>query len=296
MTHMRALGFAVWCWLMAVTAQAQEMTPTPPPAPSDAPASATSDVPPPPPADAAPTVPEPPPGYVQASGSVQVSTAGAPAAAPAPSDRQPSDPEARRRFNIWLGLGFGDAVGCGNEDPDSPCAVDGAVALTLAGDFRFYPHFSVGLEASVWGFAVSDQWLGQLDGMQKSADTSMSYLAAFGRWYWFDKGIIDPYVQLGLGFGGMGVTVTNEAGDTYNYSAGGASAQLGLGAEFHVHRAIRLGPQLLMAALFGNQICEKLNDGKQVCRDPEKNDKGEQEGNALAWRFLLVGTIMLGDR
>lgn len=186
-------------------------------------------------------------------------------------------------------------MGCGNEDPDSPCAVDFAGTFAHGADYRFVSRFSVGLELGLWSFAVPDEWRGKLPGQPDKADLSLAYLAVFGRWYWFAQGMLDPYVQLGLGLGTLTANVSN-ATDSFRYTASGVVPHLGVGMDFHVGEWFRLGPQLLAAFLRGNRICEQVNEGAEVCRDPEKNDKGEQEGNALAWRFMLVGTVMLGRR
>lgn len=237
-------------------------------------------------------VPEPPAAYASTTGTTVEGGNATPTATPTTRSTETSD--ARRRFNLWVGLGIGDAVGCGNEDPDSLCAVDGAFTFTVAGDFRFYPNFSVGLELAFWGYAVNDEWRGQLAGAPDKAEIASFFLAAFGRWYWFDKGIVDPYLQLGLGVGGISGTVSNMT-DSYTYAATGVVPHLALGVDFHVHRAVRIGPQFLTALQLGNRVCETIGD-EEMCRDPEKNAKGEREGNLLAWRFMLVGTIMLGER
>jgi len=239
--------------------------------------------------------PPPPPGYAATASATQGTQPGViPPLSRSESERRGSD---RRRVNLWLGLGGGDAALCGNDDPDSPCAVDGAFAGALGGDYRLHPNFGIGLEISGWSFSVSDHWLGQLSGEQKSAEIGASSLSIVGRWYWFDRGIVDPYLQFGVGIGGMEASVTNEAEETYTYSASGSMWNLGVGGDFHVTPWFKLGPQLLAALLVGNDICETVGtDGDSVCRDARKDDKGDKEGRALAWRLMIVGTVMLAER
>lgn len=265
---------------------AQDTAAPTPAAPQPTDSSAIPEAPAPPPAE----LPPPPPGYAATA-----DTSAAPAtqgqANPPTASTSESD---RRRFNIWLGLGGGDAVGCGE---DGPCAVDGAFAVALGADYRIHPNFGVGLEISGWSFSVSDRWLGQLSGEQKSAEIGASSLSLIGRWYWFDHGIADPYLQFGVGPGSIEASVTNDAEQTYTYKASGFMWNLGIGGDFHVTPWFKLGPQLLAGLLVGNEICETEGaDGEPDCREPRKDEMGEEEGRALAWRLMIVGTVMLGER
>jgi len=242
-------------------------------------------------------VPAPPSTYATAPEVNEATTVTpAPAGLAALPPAQPV-PNARRRFNISLGLGIGDAAGCGNEDPNSPCAIDGAATFLLGSDWRFHPNFGVGLEIGYWSFAVSDSWRGMLSGDPDADKTSIdaSYIAVFGRWYWFDRGIVDPYIHLGFGGGSIAATIANST-ESYRYTSSGSNTQLGAGVEFHVHPLVRLGPQLLASLLLSNDVCEKAPGMGEMCRKPMKNEMDEREGNALAWRFMLVGSVMLGER
>lgn len=241
---------------------------------------AAAQPPPPPPPAYAPGQPAygPPPTYAPPSS--------APPAAEAPED-------ARRPWEIAIGLGFGNAV-CDNKQPNSDCPVDGGGAFSLGGAYRFHPHWAVGLELGVWAFKVRDSWQGQLQDKATDVKFSAVYLSPIARWYWFDSGSIDPYLQAGVGIGAVTATATNATAE-YQYSARGLAYSLGIGAEWKLSRLFRLGPQFLAYLHVSSSICEKPNGGPETCRSPGTNDQGDREGLALPWRLVAVGTFTFGD-
>jgi hypothetical protein len=197
---------------------------------------------------------------------------------PAPGQRRPGE--------LWLGLGIGNAV-CDNEQPDSQCPVDGAGTFDLGGAYRFHPHWAVGAELAVWGFKVRDEWRGQLDNQATDVELSSFYLAPLVRWYWFDHGRVDAYLQGGIGVGSVQAKAENE-GSKYEARASGLVYPLGIGAEWYVSKHFRLGPQALAYLHVSSEVCEN-NNGDETCRDGTKDD------NALPWRLMLMGTFVLGN-
>lgn len=256
--------------------------PTPPPAAQPPPPGAASQPPPP---GYAPQPPppgyreQPPPGYAQQP--------------PPGYAQQPPPPQEDPRppVELWIGLGFGNAV-CDNKKPDSQCPVDGAFAGDLGGAWRFHPHWAVGADLAFWNFKVRDAWRGQLADQATDVKFSSFYFAPFARWYWFDHGSVDGYLQGGLGFG----TVTGEASNatgTYKVVNSGIVFPFGIGAEWRLSRLFRLGPQALVYLHDGTRVCETnsaVNAGAESCRDAGKDDK------ALPWRLLLVGSFTFGHR
>lgn len=243
------------------------------------PAPQTDAIPPPPPPPAQPVAQPAPP---QAAPPLP-----RPEAAPPESSRAPREP-----VELHLLLGFGSAV-CDNEKPDSDCPVDGGAAFALGGGWRFHDHWSVGLELAAWSFKVRDSWKGQLQDDATDVKFGSAYLAAFARWYWFDPGTVNPYLQAGLGFG----TVTAEASNkssTYTYSAPGIVYPLAIGAEFQVSKLFRIGPQFAAYLHVANKVCQDTG-GNETCNSPGKNEDGEREGLALPWRFVAVGTFTFGS-
>ncbi len=235
----------------------------------------------PPPPGYAPSPPgygPPPPGY------------GAPPPAAAPPPPQPTA-DARRPAELWLGLGFGNAV-CDNTKPDSQCPVDGGFAGDLGGAWRFNPHWAVGGELAFWSFKVREAWKGQLTDPATDVKFSSFYFAPFVRWYWFDHGNVDGYLQGGIGLGSVTAEASNSA-DTYKVVNSGVVFPFGIGAEWHLSRLFRLGPQALAYLHDGTKVCESnsaVDNGAESCRDAGKDDR------ALPWRIMLVGTFMLGHR
>lgn len=221
--------------------------------------------------------------------SVLSATAGA-QSAPTPSDPRP---DARRPWEVFLSVGYGNAV-CDNEKPNSDCPVDGAAAFSLGADYRFHPHWAAGLEVGVWAFNVRDEWQGQLQDKATDVKFNAVYLSPMARWYWFDTGSLDPYLQAGLGLGSVTATASNAAGE-YTYSARGLAYSLGIGAEWKLSELFRLGPQFLAYLHVSSELCETAPAGNETCRSPGKNEDGSREGLALPWRLVAVATFTLGD-
>jgi len=214
-----------------------------------------------------------------------------PAPAAAPPTAQAAAPRARP-VELYLGLGYGNAV-CDNKRPDSDCPVDGAFALGLGGGWRFASRFAVGLELAHWSFKVRESWRGHLPDDATHVDFSASHVSPFVRWYWFGASTVEPYLHFALGAGSVQGEAKN-ASASYSVKATGLATSLGLGVDWHVTPALRLGPQAYAYLLAGNEICERSNGGDQTCRKPQKNANGDQEGVALPWRLMLMATVMLG--
>lgn len=264
---MRAPLFVSLLVLSSVAHAQPEAAPPPPP--------------PPPPASPPPTPPPPPPG---------------PTPSPAPSaEAPPQKPPtlARQPVELHLLLGYGNAV-CDNDKPDSDCPVDGGVAFALGGGWRFHNHWSVGLEIAAWSFKVRQAWRGQLQGDADEVKFSSSYFAPFVRWYWFDPGTINPYLQAGIGFGAVTAEASNKT-DTYTYSARGMVYPIALGAEWQVSKLFRIGPQFGAYLHVSNEICEESSGGSEKCHDVGKDEDGNREGIALPWRLVAVGTFTFGS-
>lgn len=229
--------------------------------------------------------------------------AGAPAAAPppaamaappAPAAAPPAPPvhPPREPVELHLLLGYGNAV-CDNDKPDSDCPVDGGAAFGFGGGWRFHDHWSVGLEIGAWSFKVRESWQGQLQDDATDVKFSSAYFAPFVRWYWFEPGGVNPYLQAGIGFGSVTAEASN-ANATYTYTARGMVYPLAIGVEWQLSKLFRLGPQLGGYLHVSNEICEE-EGGKETCHSPGKNEDGSREGVALPWRLVAVGTFTFGS-
>ncbi|MBK7584735.1 MAG: hypothetical protein IPI67_31675 [Myxococcales bacterium] len=243
------------------------------------------------PAAPPPAAPQPAPAAAAQPG---VGTAAQPAPAPmsAPPAATPTAKSTREPVELHLLLGFGSAV-CDNKKPDSDCPVDGGAAFGLGGGWRFHDHFSVGLELAAWSFKVRDSWKGQLQDEASDVSFGSSYIAPFVRWYWFEPGTTNAYLQAGIGFGSVTAEASNKSG-TYRYSASGIVYPLAIGVEWQVSKLFRLGPQFGAYLHVSNKICEEQG-GSEKCHDPGKNPDGDREGVALPWRLVAVGTFTFGS-
>jgi opacity protein-like surface antigen len=201
------------------------------------------------------------------------------------------EPPKKHPAELYALLGYGNAV-CDKNKPDSDCPVDGALALGLGGDWRFVNHFAVGLELGIWSFHVREAWKGQLQDPATDVSFSSVYFAPFARWYWFDSGKVDPYLQAGIGLGSVTAKASN-AGNEYQYTASGIAYLLGIGVDFQLSEAFRLGPQFLAYLHVSSKICETQN-GSENCHSPGTNADGNREGLALPWRLVAVGTFTFG--
>jgi hypothetical protein len=210
-------------------------------------------------------------------------------AAPVASARD----EQRRRWEILVGLGIGNAF-CDRDEPDSDCPVAGGFAFFVGGGYRFVPNFSAGVELAGWSYAVREGWRGDLSDDADDVQFSSSYLAVYGRWYWFKEGKMDPYLQAGIGVGSLVGKAETET-DTFEVRSNGWVVPVGIGVDWQLGRIFRLGPQALIYWHHATEICEKINDDEE-CHDPGRNEDGGREGDALPWRIAVTGTFTLGSR
>ncbi len=214
-----------------------------------------------------------------------------------PSAAQPiakKEETARRRWEINLGAGFGNAF-CDNDSPESDCPVDGAFAGYVGGGYRFVPHFSAGLELAFWNYAVQEDWRGQLEGEPDDVEVTSSYASLYARWYWFDKGKLDPYVQAGFGLGTVESRAKNDD-FSWLFQSRGWVLPVGIGVDWQIGKVFRLGPQALVYWHHSTEICTTVNDDDEQCHNPGKDENGNREGDALPWRITINGTFTLGAR
>lgn len=193
-------------------------------------------------------------------------------------------PATRPSGEGFLGVGFGNAV-CDDKKPADDCVVGKAgAAFAVGGTFRFHPHFAVGGEIALNSFNANDKWRGRLTDPSTDVSFSSWYFAPMLRWYWFDHGVADPYLQAGFGFAAFNAKASN-ATDTYRWKVSGWTLPLAIGVDFHLGDHFRLGPQLGTYLLRGTRTCETPTNGDESCRDATRDER------LLVWRFLAVGTL-----
>ncbi len=195
-------------------------------------------------------------------------------------------PEPRRPVELFLGLGFGNAV-CDDKKPDTDCPVGSAGGtLSVGGAWRFHRRVAVGLELAAFSYKVRDSWRGQLTDPATDVKFSSTYLAPFLRWYFVSRGATEAYVQGGIGVGTVKGEATN-AGGSYEANLSGVVVPLAIGAEWYVAPWFRLGPQLGAYLHRSTEACETTK-GDKTCSQASRDQA------LLAWRFLLGATFTLG--
>ncbi len=196
-------------------------------------------------------------------------------------------PHAPRPVELWVGLGYGDAV-CDHEKPESDCAVAGGTSLALGGAWRASRRFSLGLELGATSYRVRDAWRGKLDDAATKVELSSAALVLLGRYHFVAEERVDAHLELGLGASNVRGHAEN-AGGQYDVRVTGAAYALGVGAGYRLAPWVRLGPEAVAYLQKSSRVCEESTGKDMSCRAATKDQ------DALPWRVLLVGTFMFGS-
>jgi opacity protein-like surface antigen len=155
-----------------------------------------------------------------------------------PAPELPPPDYARRPFELTaeLLLGLPDCtVGSSyNERSESIAAGPGFGATVL---WRPSPFFAFGGTVSALSFGFRPSAGSAL--AQGSADGH--FWGLLGRVYFFDRGLLEPYLELGIGSAGV-ATRAREADAAYQESSAGLAVRAGGGIELYLSRHLRLGP------------------------------------------------------
>lgn len=199
------------------------------------------------------------------------------------AQKSPKEEQGRRRWELSLGLGGGDAAG----RHDWP--THGAVTLSLAGGYRLTPHFSVGLEAAGWGYTPDDH-------AARDVDVSSGYLAPFARYYFLDRGKLDPYVMAGFGLSAFTVEAKDDDTIPQRVRSRGFALPVGVGVDWQLGKVFRLGPQALVYWHHSTELCRTLRQGDEdECQDTGESGN-DFDADALPWRVTINGTFSFGAR
>jgi hypothetical protein len=160
---------------------------------------------------------------------------------PAPPDRGPPpgpepDELARRQWEVSGGLGVALPVCHGDPMGISGCwGTAPGGGLGLGALWRVAPYVAVGVEGSLSRFSVA---AGGDAGWARS-----SWLGTVVRGYFLEHGLLDPYVQAGLGRGSIDTTY-EQGGVATRVGGAGLSTMVGAGLDFWLSRGVKLGPEI----------------------------------------------------
>ena len=156
----------------------------------------------------------------------------------APAPELPPPELARRPFELTAELLFGlpnCAVGSSyNQRCDGVEAGPGFGATAL---WRPSPYFALGGTVSALSFRFRPTQGSGLS--QGSADGH--FWGLLTRLYFFDHGLFEPYLELGMGSVGV-ATRAQESDAEYQESSAGLAFRVGGALEFYLGRYVRLGP------------------------------------------------------
>ncbi len=157
--------------------------------------------------------------------------------APSPPELPPPE-YARRPFELTaeLVIGLPDCTqgSSDNQRSDSMVAGPGFGATAL---WRPTPYFALGGTVSALSFGFRPA---QASGLE-SGSASGQFWGLLGRVYFFDHGLVEPYLQLGLGRAGV-ATRAREIEAEYQENSTGLAFRVGGAIEFYLGRHVRLGP------------------------------------------------------
>jgi len=169
---------------------------------------------------------------------------------------------------------------------DTRCAGLGVGAgFGVSALWRVSPYFAFGGTLDTLDFAFNPSDRARLRG----AGASGLFYGLLGRVYFADHGLVEPYLELGLG-GGVDRTSAREADDVkYSETTSGAAVRIGGAVEFYLSRHLRFGPALDWTRFRVNHLTRC--DPAEACVDLDPGENGHGVGfTTLSARL----TISLG--
>jgi len=157
-----------------------------------------------------------------------------------PPPELPAAEYARRPYELTAELLVGlpnCAIGSSyNQRCDSVAAGPGFGAAAL---FRPSPYFAFGGTLSALGFGFRPA-----SGSGLAQGSANGYFwGLLARVYFFDHGLVEPYLELGMGSAGLSTSAQEtEADARYQENSAGLAFRVGGALEFYLGRHVRLGP------------------------------------------------------
>ncbi len=205
--------------------------------------------------------------------------------APPPPPELPAPEYARRPFELSAELLLALPSCADGSTSSERC--DGIAAGPGGGGtflWRPNPYFALGGTLDAVGFAFHPA---QSAGLSQTHASGRFY-GLLTRLYFFDHGVVEPYLELGIGSGGI-TTSAREADTAYDESSSGLALRTGGGLEFYLGRHVRLGPAFDWTT-FRVQHVQRC--GGSRCIDLAEGDYGHGTGFTS---FSVRLSVLLGE-
>ena len=203
--------------------------------------------------------------------------------APPPPER-PTPEHSRRPFELsaelLLGLPSCADGSAGNQRCDGMAAGPGLGATAL---WRPSPYFAFGGTLSGASFAFRPA---QNSGLAEGSADGY-FWGLLGRVYFFDHGLVEPYLELGLGSGQVR-TRARELEAEYEEESGGLAVRAGGAIEFYLSRHVRLGPAFDWTRFNVSRV-RRCGRGHCVALDDASNGQGTGFSNVSVRLSVLLG-------
>lgn len=167
-----------------------------------------------------------------------------------------------------------------NERCDGVAPGPGLGAMAL---YRPSPYFAFGGTVSALKFGFRPAGGSGLS----SGGADGHFWGLLTRLYFFDHGLFEPYLELGLGSAGI-ATRAQEADAEYDESSAGLAFRAGGGLEFHVSRRVRLGAAYDWTQFYPQQL-RRCGRGRCVDLDGAYYGHGTGFSTASLRVSILVG-------
>jgi opacity protein-like surface antigen len=151
--------------------------------------------------------------------------------------------------------------------------------------WRVSPYFAFGGAASDLSFGFHPA---AATGLHRSGANGTFY-GLLGRVYFMDHGLVEPYLELGLGGGSVQTSASEADAVQYDETATGSALRVGGAVEFFLGRHLRLGPALAWSRL---DVAHVRRCSSSQCAELDGARYGHGTGfSSVSLRF----SILLGE-
>ena len=202
----------------------------------------------------------------------------------APAPELPAPEYARRPFEVAPELVLGFPSCADGSTYNQRCdGISAGPGLGLAALWRPSAYFAFGGAWAASGFTFHPATASGLN----DATASGHFYGVLGRVYFFERGWLEPYLELGLGTGGLS-TRASEAGVRFEESSSGPAVRAGGAIELYLGRHVRVGPAFTFTRFNVTRV-ERCGGSRCVNLD----ESGYGHGTGFSSLSLRV-SILLG--